>query len=372
MDPEAERAASRERWESVAAGWETGGDAFYDGALPVSHWMVDRLQPQPGQTILELAAGRGDVGFLAAELLHPGGKLISSDGAEAMVEAARRRAAQLNIHNVEFKPIDLEWIDAKLATIDGILCRFGYMLCVDPEHALREARRVLRPGGKLVIAVWDVPEANPWLSSFSAAARDVGMAPPADPDAPGPFSLSASGAVGRVAPGRRLRHADRRADRAHVPHADGRRLVGDPARAVGHDAHAPGRPLAGRPLQAARRRRSALGALRRRRRHASRCPAVRSASSPRRDDRDTPSGGRAIECRRLMYYDDDADLTLLDGKTVAIIGFGSQGHAHAQNLKDSGVKVVVGLREDSASVQQAKDAGLEVLPVADAAWRATS
>ena len=68
-----------------------------------------------------------------------------------------------------------------------------------------------------------------------------------------------------------------------------------------------------------------------------------------------------------MFYDDDADLTLLDGKTVAIIGFGSQGHAHAQNLKDSGVNVVVGLREGSASVQQAKDAGLEVLSVADAA-----
>jgi ketol-acid reductoisomerase len=70
-----------------------------------------------------------------------------------------------------------------------------------------------------------------------------------------------------------------------------------------------------------------------------------------------------------MYYDDDADLTLLDGKTVAIIGFGSQGHAHAQNLKESGVNVVVGLREDSASVAEAREAGLEVLPVADAASR---
>lgn len=68
-----------------------------------------------------------------------------------------------------------------------------------------------------------------------------------------------------------------------------------------------------------------------------------------------------------MFYDDDADLTLLDGKTVAIIGFGSQGHAHAQNLKDSGVNVVVGLREGSSSVQKAKDAGLEVLSIADAA-----
>jgi ketol-acid reductoisomerase len=70
-----------------------------------------------------------------------------------------------------------------------------------------------------------------------------------------------------------------------------------------------------------------------------------------------------------MYYDDDADLSLLDGKTVAIIGFGSQGHAHAQNLKDSGVDVVVGLRSDSGSVAAAKDAGLEVLDVADAASR---
>jgi ketol-acid reductoisomerase len=70
-----------------------------------------------------------------------------------------------------------------------------------------------------------------------------------------------------------------------------------------------------------------------------------------------------------MFYDDDADLTLLDGKTVAIIGFGSQGHAHALNLKDSGVDVVVGLRPDSKSVQVARDAGREVSDVAEAASR---
>jgi ketol-acid reductoisomerase len=70
-----------------------------------------------------------------------------------------------------------------------------------------------------------------------------------------------------------------------------------------------------------------------------------------------------------MYYDDDADLGLLSGKTVAIIGYGSQGHAHALNLKESGVDVVVGLRPDSSSVQEARDAGLEVVDVADAASR---
>src|ERR671917_463371 len=72
---------------------------------------------------------------------------------------------------------------------------------------------------------------------------------------------------------------------------------------------------------------------------------------------------------RRMFYDDDADLSLLNGKTVAIIGYGSQGHAHSLNLKDSGVDVVVGLRPDSASVEQARAQGLEVTDVADAASR---
>ncbi len=70
-----------------------------------------------------------------------------------------------------------------------------------------------------------------------------------------------------------------------------------------------------------------------------------------------------------MFYDDDANLTLLDGKAVAIIGYGSQGHAHALNLKDSGVDVVVGLRPDSSSVAQAEGAGLEVAEITEAASR---
>ena len=70
-----------------------------------------------------------------------------------------------------------------------------------------------------------------------------------------------------------------------------------------------------------------------------------------------------------MIYDDDADLRKLDGKTVAIIGYGSQGHAHALNLKDSGVSVVVGLREGSGSIAAAREAGLEVLGVVEAASR---
>ncbi len=70
-----------------------------------------------------------------------------------------------------------------------------------------------------------------------------------------------------------------------------------------------------------------------------------------------------------MYYDSDADLGLLDGKTVAVLGYGSQGHAHARNLQDSGVDVVVGLRPDSSSRARAEEAGLTVLDTPDAAAR---
>src|SRR4051794_17357189 len=175
MDIEEQRAASRERWEGAASGWESHGAAHEAGSLPVAHRMVDRLRPQPGETVLELGAGMGDVGFLAAELVHPGGKLISTDGAEAMVEGARRRAEQRGITNAEFRPMEIEWLDVPTASVDGILARFAYMLVPDPEAGLREARRVLKPGGRIAIAVWDRPEANPHISAPGAAARELGL-----------------------------------------------------------------------------------------------------------------------------------------------------------------------------------------------------
>lgn len=193
-DPEEFRAASRERWEASAAGWSRARGWFQRDAAPVSRRLVELVEPEPGKTVLELAAGTGDTGFLALADLEPGGKLITTDGAEGMVAAARARAEELDVTElVEARRMEAEWIDLPTASVDGVLCRWGYMLLADPETALRETRRVLRPGGRLALACWDTPETNPW--NMGRLLVRLGFAEPSDPDEPGPFSLADAGAI---------------------------------------------------------------------------------------------------------------------------------------------------------------------------------
>jgi SAM-dependent methyltransferase len=185
-------------WESAAEGWGSRADRVREWGMPVSATMVDALALQPGQTVLELAAGPGDTGFMAAELIQPGGKLISSDGAEAMVEVARGRAAALGIGNAEFRQLELEWIDLEAGSVDAALCRWGIMLIVDPEAAAKEIRRVLKAGGRAAFAVWDRPDRNPWATIPSQAMIELGLAERPDPDAPGMFRLAADGALAEL------------------------------------------------------------------------------------------------------------------------------------------------------------------------------
>jgi len=189
-DPDALRAQMLERWDRVAPGWGRRAAEWREIAMPVSAWMLEQLALQPGQDVLELAAGPGDTGFLAAELIQPGGKLICSDASEPMLALARDRAQTQGIDNVEFRRLALEWIDLATASVDAVVCRWGVMLSVDPGAALRECRRVLRPGGRLALAVWDEPTRNPWATLPTRALVELGIASPPDANAPGMFALS--------------------------------------------------------------------------------------------------------------------------------------------------------------------------------------
>jgi SAM-dependent methyltransferase len=195
LEPDEFRARSRERWGGAAAGWERRRAAMQASAAVVSTWLVDHVDPQPGQTILELAAGPGDTGLMAAELVRPGGRLISTDASQEMLDVARRRADELGLDNVEFKVMEGEWIDLQTATVDGVLCRWGYMLMLDPEAALRETRRVLRPGGRVALAAWAAPELNPNMTLAPLTLRELGLVDPPPADEPGPFAFAQDGHI---------------------------------------------------------------------------------------------------------------------------------------------------------------------------------
>ena len=205
FDANAYREASLQNWEEAAPGWVRRQELLRELGAPVSSWMLDALAPAPGQRVLELAAGLGETGMLAAERVAPAGGVIISDQAEAMLEGARARAGALGLSNVEFQVLNAEWIDLPVASIDGVLCRWGYMLMADPAVALGETRRVLSPRGRLALAVWDSIEHNPWallpareLSERGLGAEQQGEARDRPQAAPGPFALGSSARVSQL------------------------------------------------------------------------------------------------------------------------------------------------------------------------------
>ena len=190
MDLDEYRRDSHESWERSAANWEDERDFIWDATRHISERLVERLDPSDGDTVLELAAGTGETSFILAERVGASGSVISTDFAAAMVEAARRRGENLGADNVEYRVLDAEAMDLDDDSVDGVLCRFGYMLMADPAKALGETRRVLRDGGRLAFAVWGPPQDNLWAAIPAMTLVERGHIPPPVPGAPSIFALN--------------------------------------------------------------------------------------------------------------------------------------------------------------------------------------
>lgn len=194
------RERSRQAWDQAASGWSRRRAMFSAAGEPVSRKIVELARLEPGQDVLEVACGLADTGLMAAEAVAPGGRVLVTDSSEAMVDEARSRIEAdkpADVH-VEARQLEAEWLDVSAAQLDAVVSRWGYMLLPDPEAGMREARRVLKPGGRLSIGVWGPREENPWINLVQGQLERHGVAPPVDDEAPGMFALSRPGALEEV------------------------------------------------------------------------------------------------------------------------------------------------------------------------------
>jgi SAM-dependent methyltransferase len=182
--------SGRDEWGAAADHWARAAEREEVGAsADAAGWMLGAADLQPGEQVLEVAGGAGRVGLQAAAAVGPEGSVLCSDFSPEMVRVARERFERLGVSNVETRALDAQDLKLDDGSFDAVLCRFGYMLMPDPRQALRESARVLRPGGRLVLAVWGSAEENPWLSTILGAVMAHLSAPPPEPGMPGPFAL---------------------------------------------------------------------------------------------------------------------------------------------------------------------------------------
>ena len=183
------RVRLRGTWASVAAAWEENAAYLDERGAPITEKMLELTLPQPGERVLELASGPGSVGLAAAAYVAPDGEVVISDVVAEMTAIAAARAETWGLRNVRTNVLDLERIEEPDSSYDVVLCREGLMLVPDPARAAREIRRVVRPGGRVAIAVWGPRERNPWLGIvFDTVSAQLGVPTP-PPGIPHPFSL---------------------------------------------------------------------------------------------------------------------------------------------------------------------------------------
>ena len=175
-------------WSAVATAWEESVDYIDSHSVAATERLVAAVAVRAGDRVLELAAGPGGLAPTWSQLAGPTGRVVVSDIAPGMVDAARRRNADLT--NVEVTILDLAAIDQPAGSFDAVACRMGLMFVPDPGQALAEIHRVLGPGGRLGAMTWAGMEHNPWMTCVGMAAMVNGLVAGGPPIGPGGiFSL---------------------------------------------------------------------------------------------------------------------------------------------------------------------------------------
>jgi SAM-dependent methyltransferase len=187
--------AQREQWNQDGAAWLRWTptlDRWYGAA---TRQMLDLARVQPGQRVLDVAAGAGEPALSAAERVGAGGYVLATDISEGIVALALQAARERGLGQVDARAMDGEKLDLPDAAFDAVLCRLGLMYMPHPGVALREWRRALKPGGRVAVAVFSTPDRNPWGAVPASIIRRRAQLPPPVAGQPGPFSRGGPGVL---------------------------------------------------------------------------------------------------------------------------------------------------------------------------------
>lgn len=191
FDPATYKEATRRQWERVAAAWNRWGPTLERWWAPVTEAMLEMARIGPGSRVLDVAGGAGEPALTAAARIGATGYVLSTDISANLVRLAAENAQArgLDAARFEARVMDGERLDLPDASFDAALSRLGLIYFPDRNRALGEIRRVLAPGGRVVLASFTAPQANPFFSIPIAIIRRRAQAPSPPPGSPGPFSL---------------------------------------------------------------------------------------------------------------------------------------------------------------------------------------
>lgn len=186
------REQQEESWNKFSSGWKKWDDLVMDFLKPVGNEIIRMLDPKGNMVVLDVASGTGEPALTIASMLK-GGKVKLTDIAENMLVIARENATKRGIYNIEIYDCDACELPFANNTFDAISCRFGFMFFPDMLLAAKEMVRVLKPGGRIAVSVWNLPEKNFWVTAIMGAiGRNIELKVPLS-GAPGMFRCAEPG-----------------------------------------------------------------------------------------------------------------------------------------------------------------------------------
>src|SRR5215468_717339 len=198
-------------WRASAPFWEKHREIIRQMFAPVTQALIDDGLIGGGNRVLDIATGPGEPALSIAALVGSQGKVFGIDPAPEMVDAARRATDHLGFRNAQFEVAPADRLPFPADVFDAVVSRFGVMFFPSPVDGVREMLRVLKPGGKLALAVWHFAENNPFHYAVARVIERFVVSPPPAPDAPDAFRFASPGKLrgvlaeaGAMSPSERL------------------------------------------------------------------------------------------------------------------------------------------------------------------------